>query len=370
MNTYQDKQNSNLLFLTKFNEQHRLNARIISLTALFVLSVFAYWDIQSLGIDHPEIPELLLIRFCFTLPIILLTYFAALKPLKRIRLDLFMTLCVTTIILTIIAIHWKYFLIGITLSTDSIVLSLVVIYFLPNIFYWQKITVGLLLIGFYFLYLFLTRQPMDAFIHSGVYLSCINIAGLIHSVSFDKERRANFDKTQFLRVMAQTDQLTGASNRHKFDEHFSKLLEQGKLENKGIALAIADIDFFKQYNDLYGHFTGDECLIKVAQAFLTLKRHPLDSCIRFGGEEFILIKYGVNLEQTIQWGQKIIDTIYNLDIPHQASDAEQRITVSAGLIHWEPGSPLTRTQLMKLADEALYKAKGNGRNQVQVHLNK
>jgi diguanylate cyclase (GGDEF)-like protein len=264
--------------------------------------------------------------------------------------------------------HYKYLELGTLLTLDSIILCLVAIYFLPNIFCAQKLFIGISILFSYYTVLIIEQQSVIQFIHGGIYIISINIAGLIHGHSFDKQRRDNFEHHQFLKAMANTDQLTGVGNRHKFDEQFSELLEQAKKENKGIAIAIADIDFFKQYNDHYGHLAGDECLIQVAQALLTMKRHPLDSCIRFGGEEFILIKYDINSDACLAWGEKIKNTIYELNIPHANSSIDNRITISAGVIHWHPTSAFTRTQLMKLADDALYKAKASGRNKVDVHF--
>ncbi|MFY0641155.1 MAG: GGDEF domain-containing protein [Bermanella sp.] len=370
MSRDQNVQHSPLPFLRDFNKQHRRNARIICVASMFVLTLFAFWDVHAMGADHPAIAELLLIRFLITTPLFIFTYYSSCLTAPMVRLDILMTISILTACLSIVVMHWKYFQLDQVLAIDSILLCLVATYFLPNIFSWQKLVIGICILAAYFTYLFITQQAINAFIHSGIYLLSINIAGLIHSLSFDKERRANYDKTQFLETMARTDQLTGTENRHKFDERFVELLEQGRIENQGIAIAIVDIDYFKQYNDHYGHFAGDECLIKVAQALLTLKRHPVDTCIRFGGEEFILIRYGISFEETPLWGQKIINTIYDLNIPHAYSDAEQRITISAGVIHWHPTSSLARTQLMTFADHALYKAKSNGRNQVHIHLQK
>ncbi len=358
-------QENNHLFKQHYNAAHLVTSRYFSLAVLFVLIVFAVWDILSLGINHPVIPELLLIRFTFTLPAIILTFYLSFFPKKNISQDILVTTTCLVTTLSITALHWKFYEIGHPLNLDSIILCMVGIYFLPNIFSFQKIFVGGALIISYFIYLYATDHNLISYVHSGIYLGSINLAGLIHSLDFDKQRRANFDKTEFLKQLALTDQLTGAENRHKFDDHFVELLNQARKENKGIAIAITDIDFFKQYNDTYGHLSGDKCLIEVVHTLLGMKQHPLDRCIRFGGEEFILIKYDITLEESKKWGQHIIQSIYQLNIPHESSKIDSRVTTSAGLIHWNPNSSLNRTELMKRADEALYKAKNNGRNQVQ-----
>lgn len=370
MNTPQEAHKADDTYISKFNNQQRQNARYLCAGVLFALLVFSFWDIQYLGASHDAIYPLLLSRFVISLPLLSFIFIKSYQmqpvpPLhKLVCLGLFMVFS------SLLMVHAIYFSIGTTLPIDSILLCSVITYFIPNLFFYQKVGLSLFIMLGYVLFLHFVEQTEYELIRAIMYLFFVNLAGFVHSLSFDRERRSNFEKTQFLETMARTDQLTGTENRHKFDERFVELLEQGKLENQGIAIAIVDIDYFKQYNDYYGHFAGDECLIKVAQALLTLKRHPLDTCIRFGGEEFILIRYGISFEDAVPWGQKIINTIYNLDLPHEHSDAEKRITISAGLIHWHPTSTLARTQLMTLADHELYKAKKNGRNQVQIHLQK
>lgn len=366
----QEANKDTFTYIQKFNDLLRPEARNISVAVLFVLLVFSIWDIQFLGLDHPAVYPILWVRFGITLPLFLILFFKSYQSSPVPRLDLWTCASFSSVNIALISVFFIYHNVDYKLPLDSILLCSIILYFLPNVFYYQKLFMSVLLVGGYLFFLIITDRPEMEFVRAAIYLFVLNLAGVVQSVSFDKERKANFNKTEFLRHMAQTDQLTGAENRHKFDERFTQLLSQAKNDNLGIAVAIVDIDWFKQYNDHYGHFAGDECLIRVAQAFLLMKRHPLDSCIRFGGEEFILIKYGVSLEQSAVWGQKIIDTIYQLNIPHATANDEQRITVSAGVIHWHPTSSLTRTQLMTLADEALYKAKENGRNQVQLHLSK
>ena len=357
-------------YISKFNLQQRRNAQYVCAGVLFALLAFSLWDIHYLGASHDAIYALLLSRFAIPLPLFIFIFIKTYQVQPVVPLHQLVTLGMLMVFSSLFMVHIIYYNLGITLPIDSILLCSVITYFIPNIFYYQKLGLSLFIMFWYVSFLHYIDLPQNEIIRAAIYLFFVNLAGLVHSVSFDKERRSNFDKTQFLESMARTDQLTGTENRHKFDERFVELLKQGKLENQGIAIAIVDIDCFKQYNDNYGHLAGDECLIKVAHGLLTLKRHPLDACIRFGGEEFILIRYGVTLEETTRWGQKIINTIYALNLPHAYSDAENRITISAGLIHWHPTSPLARTQLMTLADHALYKAKQNGRNQVQIHLSK
>lgn len=361
---------ANALYIQRFNDSHRAEVRVVCVALLFALLVFALWDIHYLGSNSPLIYTVLMTRFVITLPLFAWIFAISYHALSTPRLDRWLTLGFFSICVTTILIHGFYTALYIRLPIDSILLCIIVVYFVPNLFYLQKAFLGISMMAMYIGFLLLNEWEYYDLVRACIYLGMINLAGIIHGVSFDRQRRAIYDKNQFLKEMARTDQLTGAENRHRFDERFNDLLEQAHLENQGIAVAIVDIDFFKQYNDHYGHFAGDECLIKVAQTFLLLKRHPLDSCIRFGGEEFILIKYGVNFEQSVSWGQSVIAAIHKLNIPHEISELDQRLTVSAGLIHWQPNSSLTRTQLMKLADDALYKAKRNGRNQVHVHLSK
>jgi diguanylate cyclase (GGDEF)-like protein len=130
------------------------------------------------------------------------------------------------------------------------------------------------------------------------------------------------------------------------------------------SLAIADVDFFKKFNDTYGHAKGDDCLRAVAQSLASVARRPSDLAARYGGEEFALILPGTDAAGMRSLMGRLLARIRTLDIPH-ASSATGTVTISAGAITLIPGIDENAMNIVTRADELLYEAKQNGRNQVQ-----
>jgi diguanylate cyclase (GGDEF)-like protein len=124
-----------------------------------------------------------------------------------------------------------------------------------------------------------------------------------------------------------------------------------------------DVDFFKKYNDRYGHLAGDECLRKVAEAFRSRLRRPGDLAARYGGEEFVVVLPGLDLAQCGEWAESARKAIYDLALPHD-DHPEGRLTVSAGAVSIIPARDESILELIRLADECLYRAKAAGRNRI------
>jgi diguanylate cyclase (GGDEF)-like protein len=135
-----------------------------------------------------------------------------------------------------------------------------------------------------------------------------------------------------------------------------------------LSLLFADIDFFKRYNDHYGHQAGDDCLKRVAAALMTTVHRPADLVSRYGGEEFVMILPDTTAEGALAVAEKVLHSVRGLNIPHENSDAENHITLSIGvatLCSQENSKP---EELIETADRMLYRAKERGRNQIEVAL--
>lgn len=169
-----------------------------------------------------------------------------------------------------------------------------------------------------------------------------------------------------LELLATTDGLTLLHNRRKFDEHLETFVNISIREKQKISIIMIDIDFFKEFNDNYGHQAGDMCLQKVANAFKAadLTKRPGDIIARYGGEEFIVMLYDCDVQHTYAAAKRIQDNVNALEIPHAYNQSENGgiVTVSMG-IHVETSDAKTSaSQIIHKADEALYKAKAKGRN--------
>ena len=187
------------------------------------------------------------------------------------------------------------------------------------------------------------------------YFSMVIVMGVIQ-YQLDILLRKQYKAELFETEKANIDQLTGMSNRHSFDRHCKALIKKLK-PSQYLALAMIDVDFFKKYNDNYGHLEGDNVLVEVANR---LKNCGADIAVRFGGEEFILVK--TVEENELDWLSDLPERFANVSIPHEFSSFK-RITVSTGIAFDKfcEDRPSIKT-LLANADTAMYQSKGAGRN--------
>jgi diguanylate cyclase (GGDEF)-like protein len=165
--------------------------------------------------------------------------------------------------------------------------------------------------------------------------------------------------------MAQYDGLTNLFNRREFDIALNKEIRRCKREETNISLLLCDIDFFKHYNDNYGHIAGDKCLISCSKEMKLHFNRVTDLCFRYGGEEFAIIMVGLEPLQTYEMAEKLRRKIETLRIAHDYSQCADIVTISVGMVHSTPKQLGSPQDLLVEADTQLYKAKGNGRNRVE-----
>lgn len=163
--------------------------------------------------------------------------------------------------------------------------------------------------------------------------------------------------------LSHLDGLTNIANRRFMDEFLSNEWRRAIRNKTSISLVLLDIDFFKQYNDNYGHIEGDKVLRMVASLIKNIIQRPGDLVARYGGEEFALILTDTSEADYI--ANNCLQKIRDLNIPHEYSSIADRITVSAGVCTVYPQKRTRPEELIELADQALYKAKENGRNRLE-----
>jgi diguanylate cyclase (GGDEF)-like protein/PAS domain S-box-containing protein len=164
------------------------------------------------------------------------------------------------------------------------------------------------------------------------------------------------------------DELTGIPNRRCFNDVLKKEWGRSKRLASPLSILLADIDHFKEFNDTYGHLAGDECLKKVANVLMNSIQRSTDFVARFGGEEFIVILPNTTLDGAICMAEKMRKLVQFQKIRHINSHVTDVVTISIGVGHMVPLVSLQDIDEQKLlyaADQALYKAKNNGRNQVE-----
>ncbi|BBC25267.1 diguanylate cyclase [Pseudanabaena sp. ABRG5-3] len=173
-----------------------------------------------------------------------------------------------------------------------------------------------------------------------------------------------------LEALSHRDGLTGIANRRYFDTVLEREWNSAKREQKFLSLILFDVDYFKKYNDTYGHLAGDDCLCQIAIAASRVLKRPRDTLARYGGEEFAVILPDTDSIGASFCAEQIRFEIENLNIIHISSQINSYVTASLGIAAINPHVEFTTSQqLIKEADLALYQAKREGRNCVKVWSN-
>ncbi len=197
----------------------------------------------------------------------------------------------------------------------------------------------------------------------GSHACLIQISDDSHSV---RRERILMSHSEALRRQVVTDELTGVYNRRFFDENFALVLQRARRNGEALSLFMIDIDYFKQYNDYYGHMAGDRVLKRVATALAAQRRSSADVFARYGGEEFIMLIAGVEAATAGEIAERLRASVQALAEPHARSHEAGCVTVSIGVCTAVPQEEADGRSLMSAADAALYRVKQEGRNRVMA----
>ena len=160
------------------------------------------------------------------------------------------------------------------------------------------------------------------------------------------------------------DGLTRIPNRRRFDEAFTEERKRALRSKVPLSILMIDLDLFKAYNDTYGHLQGDDVLKLVAKTLYNSLQRPGDLVARWGGEEFVALLPDTTSEGAMRVGESLRKAVHDLKIPHEASTVSEFLTISIGVATSKENDPESYEDLLKRADEAIYRAKDHGRNVV------
>jgi diguanylate cyclase (GGDEF)-like protein len=171
-----------------------------------------------------------------------------------------------------------------------------------------------------------------------------------------------------LHRMAYLDGLTQVANRRRFEQYLDQEWRRMSRERSPLSVIMADIDCFKGFNDRYGHQAGDNCLRLVARTLSRAAKRPGDLVARYGGEEFVIVLPNTDLKGAETVAEDIRLLVHSRRIPHEGSTVAKVVTMSLGVASTHPNAGISPAVLIKRADEALYQAKNEGRDQVRSAL--
>ncbi|MFP5382852.1 MAG: diguanylate cyclase domain-containing protein [Gammaproteobacteria bacterium] len=225
-------------------------------------------------------------------------------------------------------------------------------------------------------------QPMDILVPYTLFYGAAVLIALFANYHLEHASRRRFLQVRLLALkqgelelanqrlqeLADQDGLTGVANRRHFDQHLATEWSRARRSGQSLSLMLIDLDFFKRYNDSYGHQAGDDCLIVVGAVLRSHAQRPGDLAARYGGEEFALILPATDVSDAKEIASRVIHDLAAYRIPHRASEVSDVVTASAGVAGCVPSPLLSSRDLLAAADAALYRAKRDGRNRVEVSL--
>jgi diguanylate cyclase (GGDEF)-like protein len=345
-------------------DENLLHTRVNLCLAAVITLAFSVMDSMVLGPELNRIPNM--IHMLVIIPTLLIGLAASFSP-QRHRIYPPLALIASTILgLGVAAIQILATRGGMSILFPCLMLTVIFIYFMGGLIFYHALAANVIVVLAYLVVGSELELPVHEFGYDALALVAANLFGASVVYMHEKTSRMRFLEACLLREMVARDGLTGIQNRRMFDQHIERVWQQAVREEERVAVLLADIDCFKDYNDRYGHQAGDECLRAVAVSLSQCARRPLDFVARYGGEEFAVVLYEASREYVAEVLTRIQRSIAELNIPHEASRVASRLTVSIGAAFILPNSNRTPEGLIQLADEALYSAKEQGRNQVVV----
>lgn len=238
--------------------------------------------------------------------------------------------------------------------------------------YWDQpynLVIGLVLLAFCALLMYVCDQTYQMF-HNMISLAwerehTAQELGHLTSSLRDRNRQL-LDARRQLTDLANVDDLTGLGNRRLVNRVLQEEINRARRSGSELSLIMLDVDFFKSYNDNYGHPAGDAVLQKLADIMLRASSRAGEVAARYGGEEFLLILPGASAASALRTASRLRAMITQERIPHATSSVAEHITISQGVITVRPEGEQLPAHLIQLADKALYNAKGAGRNAIAI----
>ncbi|HVY63648.1 MAG TPA: diguanylate cyclase [Gammaproteobacteria bacterium] len=341
--------------------QNLARARLSGLIALVLVLALTCID---LVFGSPALGKLNALRLGVLCPLLLLLAAAVALPVARRYYTEIVSVGVTLVGFVVTYITHVASLAGASYVLAGLVLVVLFGCLFLGLLFNVAIAVAALLIAAHFVSGLVVGLPLDVLSYMTAILGAAAVIGGIATYNLEHALRTNFLETRLLNELAERDGMTGLYNRRIFDDYIYRIWRQSRREGTAIAIVFVDIDFFKIFNDLYGHQAGDDCLKKVAKCIARGAKRPFDFSARYGGEEFVLVLYDPPEDYARGVPEQIRRDVLDLAIPHAGSQAAKFVTVSVGLSLARPDSTHSLAGAIQMADEALYLAKREGRNRV------
>lgn len=373
-------------FLDDYEQQYRQTSRYALVAGTLLYALFGILDMYLYPDQHRT---LWLIRYGIVLPVLLLALLYMFRPGPRPHTQ--EVLAISTMIgalgivaMTVIIPAWTrntYF--------AGLIIAVMFVYtFLRMRFIWATLSSWLVVLVYELASIELGSIDTINLVADNFFYLSANFVGMAACYSMEYDARRKFmlvrelhsersritqanvqleSLNEMLDQLAHHDDLTGLPNRRSFFAHLDEEWNRHRRFRAPMSLVLIDVDYFKRYNDTYGHHAGDDCLRQLARLLMAFANRAGDQAARIGGEEFVLFLAGTDLDEACELGKKLRRKVEKMNLPHAGSLVAEHVTISAGVATTVPGEELDAEELLKQADKALYEAKEAGRNQVVCH---
>jgi diguanylate cyclase (GGDEF)-like protein len=338
-----------------------------ALVASLMWLMFSVLDYASMPVEfRTQSLALRLLLF----PLLLGTCAATFVRCWRDRLQFWLAVCALVAGLSVVGIIWLTRVHEFSFPYEGLLLTTVFFYFLIGLRFRSAALCGWLTF-FAYLLVELMVEPKggvvaDLQIYHVFFVAGANLIGSVGGYFVEYSARETFIAQGLLEDIAERDFLTGLPNRRAFSEQATRSWRNAMRSKQSVAIMMLDIDFFKHYNDHYGHSAGDLALQKVARALNGRAQRPLDVLARYGGEEFIGLWVDVSQEAILALAERIRSDVQGLALLHEYSDVAPVVTISIGIAYLNAPQADAMEQMQCQADSALYQAKERGRNRVEL----
>ncbi|NPU93549.1 MAG: GGDEF domain-containing protein [Gammaproteobacteria bacterium] len=326
---------------------------LVPLDLLFIRDARAQ-ELYLLGRVWIAVP-IMLLALVFTFRQNLQRYFSAFS---------FMIITLIGVSNAVITVYSQYQ--GVALPYESLMVIIMVAFSLGGMQFRRALTCASI-VALSYISLAAIYLPVGAAqYHNYFYIFATTLVGAVSGYTLEYQVRLGFLQRGALKNLAKTDPLTGLYNRGAINQKLNHLIYYAFRERKPITLLLVDVDFFKNYNDFYGHIQGDNCLIRLAAALAGCCKRPLDFAGRYGGEEFLVMWFDAEPNESEAFARRVRESIQELGIRHDASGVHSEVTISGGMVTGIPDSQHLTEKLLHQADQCLYRAKESGRNRIIV----
>jgi diguanylate cyclase (GGDEF)-like protein len=349
-------------FQAFYTEGHLMRVRLAAYMVIVLFTAF-------IGIDLATLPAEVSywttkIRVLLILPMFVLLYVSYRQSLRGYVGRAIYIACVMAGVGTVAVIGTALKL-GTQIPYEGILLVALFIYLIACL-QWRRALFANLATLFAFVAMELLYQTdPQARLYQIIFMLAANAVGAYGGYFLEYSARTMFLINNLLNGLAEIDGLTGLSNRRTLNIHLDRIWKQAMRDKQDVAIAMIDVDHFKKYNDRYGHAQGDAALRAVADVIAYHARRPLDITARYGGEEFAVVWYHPSAKELPRMADIMTKAVVALGMPHADSDiGKLSISIGVGLVTPSPNQ--SSADLLRIADEALYEAKHQGRNRVVV----